>query len=148
MTMLENVLVGAHARGEPDRARERARVPRARGGRAPTVASLPYGTQKRVETARALVSGRGCCSSTSPPAASNHEEVDGLADLVRRMRDDFELTVLVVEHHMQFVMGVSDRVHVLSFGRADRLRHARRGAARPRRDRGLPRERRGCRCLS
>jgi branched-chain amino acid transport system ATP-binding protein len=117
MTTLENVLVGAHARGDRNRAREVldylglgpvAHLP---------VASLPYGTQKRVETARALVSRPRLLLLDEPAGGLNHEEVEGLAELVRRLRADFELTLLLVEHHMQFVMGVSDRVHVLSFGR-------------------------------
>jgi len=117
MTTLENVLVGAHARGDRSRAREVldylglgpvAHLP---------VASLPYGTQKRVETARALVSRPRLLLLDEPAGGLNHEEVEGLAELVRRLREDFELTLLLVEHHMQFVMGVSDRVHVLSFGR-------------------------------
>jgi branched-chain amino acid transport system ATP-binding protein len=117
MTTLDNVLVGAHARGDRGRAREVldylglgpvAHLP---------VAALPYGTQKRVETARALVSRPRLLLLDEPAGGLNHEEVEGLTELVRRLRADFELTLLLVEHHMQFVMGVSDRVHVLSFGR-------------------------------
>jgi branched-chain amino acid transport system ATP-binding protein len=52
-----------------------------------------------------------------PAGGLNHEEVDELAELVRGIRKDFELTVLLVEHHMAFVMGIADRVHVLDFGR-------------------------------
>jgi branched-chain amino acid transport system ATP-binding protein len=117
MTVLENVLVGAHARGDRSRAvelieyLELGRVAHA------AVAGLPYGTQKRVETARALVSRPRLLLLDEPAGGLNHEEVEELAGLVRRMRADFELTLLLVEHHMQFVMGVSDRVHVLSFGR-------------------------------
>jgi branched-chain amino acid transport system ATP-binding protein len=81
------------------------------------VAGLPFGTQKRVETARALVSRPRLLLLDEPAGGLNHEEVEQLAGLVRRMRVDFELTLLLVEHHMQFVMGISDRVHVLSFGR-------------------------------
>jgi branched-chain amino acid transport system ATP-binding protein len=117
MTTLENVLVGAHARGDRGRAREVldylglgpvAHLP---------VSALPYGTQKRVEAARALASRPRLLLLDEPAGGLNHEEVEGLAELVRRLRADFELTLLLVEHHMQFVMGVSDRVHVLSFGR-------------------------------
>jgi branched-chain amino acid transport system ATP-binding protein len=117
MTTLENVLVGAHARGDRGRAREVldylglgpvAHLP---------VSALPYGTQKRVEAARALASRPRLLLLDEPAGGLNPEEVEGLAELVRRLRADFELTLLLVEHHMQFVMGVSDRVHVLSFGR-------------------------------
>jgi branched-chain amino acid transport system ATP-binding protein len=117
MTTLENVLVGAHARGDRSRAAELlAYLGLERVAHTP-VAALPYGTQKRVETARALVSRPRLLLLDEPAGGLNHEEVEHLADLVRRMRADFELTLLLVEHHMQFVMGVSDRVHVLSFGR-------------------------------
>jgi branched-chain amino acid transport system ATP-binding protein len=52
-----------------------------------------------------------------PAGGLNHEEVGALGEFIRKVRDDFELTVLLVEHHMNLVMGVSDHVHVLSFGR-------------------------------
>ena len=124
MTVLENVLVGAHTRR---RSGERGRG----GGRAGhsatsistacahhPVGSLPYGTQKRVETARALVSRPRLLLLDEPAGGLNHEEVDALGRLIRRMRADFDLTILLVEHHMSLVMGISDRVHVLE------LRHA------------------------
>jgi branched-chain amino acid transport system ATP-binding protein len=117
MTVLENVLVGAHARGDRGRAAEVIRY-LGLGSVADTpVAGLPYGTQKRVETARALVSHPRLLLLDEPAGGLSHEEVERLGESVRRMRGDFELTMLVVEHHMNFVMGVSDRVHVLSFGR-------------------------------
>jgi branched-chain amino acid transport system ATP-binding protein len=116
MTVLENVLVGAHARGDRGRARELLGYLALEAFARTPVAALPYGVQKRVETARALVSGPRLLLLDEPAGGLNHEEVEELSDLVRRMRADFELTLLLVEHHMQFVMGVSDRVHVLSFG--------------------------------
>jgi branched-chain amino acid transport system ATP-binding protein len=117
MTVLENVLVGAHARGDAGRADDVLDY-LALGAFARTpVAALPYGIQKRVETARALVSGPRLLLLDEPAGGLNHEEVEELAELVGRIRADFGVTLLVVEHHMQFVMGVSDRVHVLSFGR-------------------------------
>jgi branched-chain amino acid transport system ATP-binding protein len=78
---------------------------------------LPFGTLKRIELARALVSDPRLLLLDEPAGGLNHEEVDELASSIRRLRDDFGLTVLVVEHHMGLVMGVSDRVYVLSFGR-------------------------------
>jgi branched-chain amino acid transport system ATP-binding protein len=117
MTVLENVLVGAHARGDGGRATELIGYLDLDGVAHTPVASLPYGTQKRVETARALVSGPRLLLLDEPAGGLNHEEVEQLGASVRRMREDFDLTLLVVEHHMNFVMGVSDRVHVLSFGR-------------------------------
>ena len=52
-----------------------------------------------------------------PAGGLSHSEVEQLGRFIRRMRDDYELTVLLVEHHMGLVMGVADRVHVLDFGR-------------------------------
>ena len=52
-----------------------------------------------------------------PAGGLNHEEVGELADVIRNIRRDFDLTILLVEHHMQLVMSVCDRVHVLNFGR-------------------------------
>jgi len=80
-------------------------------------ASLPHGTRKRVELARALASRPRIVLLDEPAGGLDHEEVERLATLIRRLRTELELAVLVVEHHMNLVMGVSDRVHVLSFGR-------------------------------
>jgi branched-chain amino acid transport system ATP-binding protein len=117
MTVLENVLVGAHARGDRGRAGEVIGYLGLDSVAHTPVAALPYGTQKRVETARALVSHPRLLLLDEPAGGLNHEEVERLGESVRRMREDFDLTLLLVEHHMNFVMGVSDRVHVLSFGR-------------------------------
>jgi branched-chain amino acid transport system ATP-binding protein len=120
MSVLENVLVGAHGLGR--RAgeseayevldvvglRERAHFP---------AAALPYGTQKRVELARALVAKPRLLLLDEPAGGLNHEEVADLGVFVRYLRDEFELTVLLVEHHMNLVMSISDHVNVLSFGR-------------------------------
>ncbi len=73
--------------------------------------------QKRVELARALASGPRLLLLDEPAGGLNHEEVERLGTLIRRLRQDFELTILLVEHHMRLVMGVADRVHVLDFGR-------------------------------
>jgi branched-chain amino acid transport system ATP-binding protein len=78
---------------------------------------LPFGTLKRVELARALVAKPTLLLLDEPAGELNHEEVGELAELIRRLRRDFELTILLVEHHMQLVMSVCDRVHVLNFGR-------------------------------
>jgi branched-chain amino acid transport system ATP-binding protein len=118
MTVLDNVLVGSHTRrGSVGEAldtleyvglRDRAQAP---------AAALPYGTQKRVELARALVSKPRLLLLDEPAGGLNHEEVEELAGLIGRMRDDYELTVVLVEHHMNLVMRVSESVHVLNFGR-------------------------------
>ena len=116
MTVLENVLVGSHARGARS-----ARELLAELGLAPVAerraAGLPFGTMKRVELARALASGPRLLLLDEPAGGLNHEEVEELGALIRRIRESFEVTVLLVEHHMNLVMGVADRVHVLDFGR-------------------------------
>jgi len=120
MSVLENVLVGAHGlgrkAGENDAKKalevvglqERAHFP---------AAALPYGIQKRVELARALVAKPRLLLLDEPAGGLNHEEVGELGTFIRHLRDEFELTVLLVEHHMNLVMSISDHVNVLSFGR-------------------------------
>src|ERR1700761_1652029 len=78
--------------------------------------SLPFGTQKRVELARALISGPKLLMLDEPAGGLNHSEVDGLADLLRQIRQHFDLSILLVEHHMNLVMRVSDKVVALEFG--------------------------------
>ena len=78
---------------------------------------LPYGTQKRVELARALVSGPRLLLLDEPAGGLSHQEVEQLGTFIKRLRDDYELTIVLVEHHMGLVMGVADRVHVLDFGK-------------------------------
>jgi branched-chain amino acid transport system ATP-binding protein len=79
--------------------------------------ALPFGTQKRVELARALASRPKLLLLDEPAGGLNHEEVDDLGSFIRKIRRDYELTVLLVEHHMGLVMGIADRVHVLDFGK-------------------------------
>ncbi len=81
-----------------------------------TVASLPFGTQKRVELARALISAPSLLLLDEPAGGLNHGEVDELADLLVSIRDQFKLSILLVEHHMSLVMRVSDKVVALEFG--------------------------------
>jgi branched-chain amino acid transport system ATP-binding protein len=117
MTVLDNVRIGTHAR-HGDRTPEQVLFYVGLDDVADRRASsLPFGTQKRVELARALASAPRLLLLDEPAGGLNHEEVEELATLLRRIRDDFELTVLLVEHHMALVMGVADRVHVLDFGR-------------------------------
>ena len=78
---------------------------------------LPFGTLKRIEIARALASGPRLLLLDEPAAGLNHEEVEYLGQFLRRLQTDFDLTLLLVEHHMNLVMGISDRVYVLDFGR-------------------------------
>jgi branched-chain amino acid transport system ATP-binding protein len=81
------------------------------------VAALPFGTQKKVELARALVSEPRLLLLDEPAGGISHEEVAGVAALVQRIHRDLKITVLLVEHNMGFVMGISDHVVVLDFGR-------------------------------
>ncbi len=137
MTVLENVVVGDHIRTasgwlestvpmprtvkEEGAARRRAleMIDFVGLGRiaALPVAALPFGTQKRVELARALVSRPRLLLLDEPAGGISHEEVDAMALLLRRVRKELEVTMLLVEHHMAFVMGISDRVVVLDFGK-------------------------------
>ena len=124
MSVLDNVLVGAHTRTRPFRRNssgERALeildyVGIADVARRP-VAGLPFGTLKRVELARALGAEPRLLLLDEPAGGLNHEEVSELGAFITRMRDDFDLTVLLVEHHMGLVMGIAERIHVLDFGR-------------------------------
>jgi branched-chain amino acid transport system ATP-binding protein len=124
MTVLENVLVGAHTTTRPfgeRSARREALESLAYLGLAPLAgrpaAGLPFGTLKRIELARALVSRPRLLLLDEPAGGLNHEEVEELSARIRRIRDDFGLTVFLVEHHMALVMSLCDRVHVLNFGR-------------------------------
>ena len=80
------------------------------------VADLPFGTQKRVELARALAARPKLLLLDEPAGGLNHHEVGDLGQLIRRIRDEWHVTVLLVEHHMNLVMSISDRVVVLDFG--------------------------------
>ena len=123
MTVLENVLVGAHTRVPPfgDRkgrtlAREALEALSLTPLSDRVVAGLPFGTLKQIELARALVSRPRLLLLDEPAGGLNHEEVEELGGLIRRVRKDFDLTIFLVEHHMNLVMSVCDRVHVLNFG--------------------------------
>jgi branched-chain amino acid transport system ATP-binding protein len=120
MSVLENVLVGAHGRGRRAGEKEAYQVLDVVGLRERAhfpAAALPYGTQKRVELARALVAKPRLLLLDEPAGGLNHEEVAELGTFIQKLRDDFDLTVLLVEHHMNLVMRISDHVNVMSFGR-------------------------------
>jgi branched-chain amino acid transport system ATP-binding protein len=124
MSVLENVLVGTHARTRwfaERRAKRRAEEVLDEVGAGDLAgrpaAGLPFGTLKRVELARALAAEPRLLLLDEPAGGLNHEEVGALGELIRRIRKEHELTVLLVEHHMNLVMSVSDRVEVLDFGK-------------------------------
>jgi branched-chain amino acid transport system ATP-binding protein len=81
------------------------------------VGTLPFGTQKRVELARALMCAPKLLLLDEPAGGLNHEEVEALRERIRAIRDGLDVTVLLVEHHMNLVMRVSDKVVALDFGR-------------------------------
>ena len=118
MTVLENVLVGAHTRR---RARAHVRdvleyVEIEHLAERPA-SGLPFGTLKRIELARALVAEPRLLLLDEPAGGLSHEEVERLAAFIQKTRDRYELTVLLVEHHMNLVMRISDAVTVLDFGK-------------------------------
>jgi branched-chain amino acid transport system ATP-binding protein len=137
MTVRENVMVGAHCRSRSGFLSSALRLPsvsaeerdlRERALRIMdelkltqfqhrAVGDLPFGIQKRVEFARALAAGPKLLLLDEPAAGLNHEKLDDLARLIRDARDRLGITVLLVEHHMSLVMGVSDHIVALNFGR-------------------------------
>ena len=137
MSVLDNVMVGHHSRTGGGFLANALRLPLAsredRDARdkalsliavlgleahaAKPVSDLSFGTQKRVELARALAAEPALLLLDEPASGLNHEEVEQLGDLVRELRGRFGLTVLLVEHHMGLVMRISDRVVALNFGR-------------------------------
>jgi branched-chain amino acid transport system ATP-binding protein len=138
MTAVENVMVGHHARmraglfgsifrppwvhREELQTREHARELLAYVGlHEPAfdqlAAQLPYGDQRRVEIARALASQPRLLLLDEPTAGMNPRESQALTEFMRAMRDDLKLTILLIEHDMKVVMGVSERVTVLDYGK-------------------------------
>ncbi|MBA2953208.1 ATP-binding cassette domain-containing protein [Nocardioides sp. MAH-18] len=136
MTVAENVMVGAHAASrqnwltaalrlrthrEDDQLRSQAWELLTYLGLQDIAfrpcAGLPFGTLKRVEIARALAARPRLLLLDEPASGLTHAEVAELADTLRAIRSDFDLTILLVEHHMQMVMGLSDNVVVLDFGK-------------------------------
>jgi branched-chain amino acid transport system ATP-binding protein len=137
LSVLQNVMVGVHCRSRANFVSSALRLPavrdeerRIRSSAEELVtyfglgavahhpaAGLPFGTLKRVELARALAGQPRLLLLDEPAAGLNHEEVEGLARLIRAIRAERGVTILLVEHHMGLVMEVSDRVVVLDFGR-------------------------------
>ncbi|MEK6275039.1 MAG: ABC transporter ATP-binding protein [Actinomycetota bacterium] len=118
MTVLDNVLVGAHTRRHARaRAREILEYVEVDDLAERPASGLPYATLKRIELARALIAEPRLLLLDEPAGGLSHEEVERLATFITRTRDRFELTVLLVEHHMNLVMRISDSVTVLDFGK-------------------------------
>ena len=136
-SVLDNVRIGGHAHSRSDFVSDTLHLPWVRRQEAALTetawsllhmldleavalrpaAGLPLGTRKRVELARALAGNPKLLLLDEPAGGLNHEEVGELGDLIRRVRDERQVTVLLVEHHMNLVMAVSDKVVALDFGR-------------------------------
>jgi len=136
MTSVENVLVGMHCRlrggilgsifsmprvrreerEAHERARELLRFSGLRGRDNEMARNLPYGDQRRLEVARALATEPKLLLLDEPTAGMNPQETADFTAFVRVLRDERELTVLMIEHDMKVVMGISDRVTVLDYG--------------------------------
>jgi branched-chain amino acid transport system ATP-binding protein len=137
LSVSDNVRIGCHARTSSDIVSDFMKLPWVRRGEAEinkkvheilayldlesvahtVVSGLPFGTQKRVELARALAAEPKILLLDEPAGGLNHEEVYVLGDLIRRIRDERHMTVLLVEHHMGLVMSIADHVVALNFGR-------------------------------
>jgi branched-chain amino acid transport system ATP-binding protein len=137
LSVLDNVRVGTHARTSSDIISDSLKLAWVRRSEAAvntkvheilayldlesvahtSVGGLPFGTQKRVELARALAADPKILLLDEPAGGLNHEEVYVLGDLIRRIRDERHVSVLLVEHHMGLVMSIADHVVALNFGR-------------------------------
>ena len=137
MSVLDNVKVGGHRLGRTDFLSNALKLPWTRREEQSLadiawelidfldlgdvahrrVADLPFGLQKRVELARALAAQPKLLLLDEPAGGLNHTEIHGLGELIRRIRDERRITVLLVEHHMSMVMSICDKVVALDFGR-------------------------------
>jgi len=79
--------------------------------------SLPYGQQRRLEIARALATEPKLLLLDEPAAGMNPQETEALGEFIKEIKEQFDLTVFLIEHHMNLVMGISDRIYVIDFGR-------------------------------
>ena len=136
MTLLQNTMTGAHHRGKVGFTRAMLRIGVGREEKELAAdaysilesldlqdlafrpaAGLPFGTLKRLELARALASHPKLLLLDEPAAGLTHQEVEELGATIKKVRDQYGLSVLLVEHHMGMVMGISDRVVAMEFGR-------------------------------
>ncbi|MEM7324250.1 MAG: ABC transporter ATP-binding protein [Actinomycetota bacterium] len=136
LTVLENVMVGAHANtnagffrsmfklgnaAEEKDLKERAYAALSELGLEEhafhPADGLPFGTLKRIELARALIGDPKLLMLDEPASGLTHSEVDELASVIKMIRDRYNLTVLLVEHHMRMVMAISEKIVVMNFGK-------------------------------
>ena len=137
LTVLENVLIATHLNVKTDLLSAVLRLPHARKEEKEMIkfaeflleetgllehkddiaSSLPYGLQRRLEIARALATKPKLLLLDEPAAGMNPKESADLAEFIREIRDKFALTIILIEHHMQLVMDISDRIYVLEYGR-------------------------------
>ncbi|MBN9530293.1 MAG: ABC transporter ATP-binding protein [Alphaproteobacteria bacterium] len=137
LSVAENVLVGGHSRSTSsflgnalrlpsvrreeaalrDRAAEMMRFMEVESWADRPAGGLPFPIRKRIELARALMTRPRLLLLDEPAAGLNHEEVEVLKAQIRRVRDQLDVTVLLVEHHMNLVMSISDKVVAIDFGR-------------------------------
>ena len=130
MTVFDNVLIAKHLRRSSNmftamfrlKARQRAevlellRVVGLEDVKGELATSLPYGKQRRLEIARALATDPKLLLLDEPAAGMNPQETLELAEFIREIREKFHKTILLIEHHMDLVMGIADRIYVLDFG--------------------------------
>lgn len=136
MTVLENVMISKHLRLKTNLAEAILGLPRYNRERRRSydeamdllkkvqlddlademATSLPYGKQRRLEIARALATDPSLLLLDEPAAGMNPNESLELMDFIARIRDEFDLTVLMIEHHMEVVMGICERIYVLDYG--------------------------------
>lgn len=138
MSVIRNVLVGLHSRPEykcnpfvsmlrlprhfetekkmRERAKEILRIVGLEEERNHVSCNLPYGKQRKLEIARALATNPKLLLLDEPAAGMNPHETKELMEIIRRIRDDFDMTILLIEHDMKFVAGLCDEITVLNFG--------------------------------
>lgn len=135
LTVLENVLIAKHMRAKQNifSATFRLNAKEEKRMREESIAllkqqdllhlkdtvasSLPYGLQRRLEIARALATNPSVLLLDEPAAGMNPQETQALTDFIKQIRDQYQLTILMIEHHMDLVMQISDQVYVLDFGK-------------------------------
>ena len=135
LTVFENVLIAKHMRAkqnflsatfrlnhaEEKRMREEAAALLEEQGllhlRNEVAGSLPYGLQRRLEIARALATEPKLLLLDEPAAGMNPQETQELTDFIKQIRNEYDLSIFMIEHHMDLVMQISDRIYVLDFGK-------------------------------